>query len=151
MFLMVNFHFLVFILKTCLFYCSLCFWLHVFFQDLSPDLDKLSPWSVLDILESRKNTGATILQRESIFCLQISCFLNPFHTSLHKVQLLHQSFFYFSIFLPPYVPLSAPCSCSDVSSPLPPINTTEPPEASSRFLRSVPTDSFSVEGPSSQS
>jgi len=55
----------------------------------------LSNASLLGILELRKDTDATILPTWSILYLQMSCSLSLFHTSLHKVQWLHQSWLSF--------------------------------------------------------
>jgi len=78
-------------ITPCVFGC-MCF-----VQNLSLGLDKLSSRSIKcvfqGILELRKNTGATVLT--SILCLQMSRSLSLFHTSLHRVQLLHQSLPFF--------------------------------------------------------
>jgi len=51
----------------------------------------LSNVYLLGVIEFKKDTATTIIPIESILCLQMSRSLSLFHTSLHKVQLLHQN------------------------------------------------------------
>jgi len=121
----------------------------------------LSNVSLLGILELRKDS-ATILPTKSILCLLISRSLNPLHTSLHKVQLLHQNLFLFhSLFhylCLAHVPnVSSPASPTDPTEPLAP---KPPREKDFRHVythrQKVPiselilTESSLVEGPSPQ-
>jgi len=116
---------------------------------------------LLGILELKKNIGATILPIGSTLCLWISCSLNPFRTSLHKVHLLHRSL---SLFHVCSIATHAPARVPDVSSPVSPVDTTEVSAPKSlqdfRYVythrpkfhvsESVLTDSSPVEGPPPQ-
>ena len=51
----------------------------------------LSNVSLLDIFELIKDIGATVLTTRSILCLQCHVLWVRSHSSLHRVQLLHQS------------------------------------------------------------
>jgi len=88
LFLMVKIYFHVFILTKVFFFMTRVFGCSCFVQDLSLGLSNVFS---LGILELRKDIGSIILSIGSILCLQMSHSLNLFHTSLHNVQLLHQS------------------------------------------------------------
>ena len=135
-----------------------------FIQDLSSDLDKLSPRYIkcvfLSILELRKDTGATVLPTGSILCRRCHFFESVLYFSLQSLVTASES-----IPLSPSVLLPALAPVLDVSSLVSPEDTTTSPVP--QLLRdfryvythrqkvpaseSVPTDfSSPVEGPPPQ-
>jgi len=68
-------------------------------RDLSLGFDKLSSRSIkcvfVEYSRTQKGYQCYSPHNRSILCLLMSHSLNPFHSSLHKIQLLHQSLFRF--------------------------------------------------------
>jgi len=121
-----------------------------FVQDLSPGFNKLSPWStnvsVLGILELRKGNGTIILTTESIVSANITFFESISYFSPHSLVTASEP-----IPILPSVLLLAFVSVLDVSLPVSPEDTTEPPALKPLWDFKYVHDTSSVKEPHPQS